>query len=42
MFAMAERAGERKGTSTGCRVVGPMVETGQAHGPVLFLAVRLT
>lgn len=41
MFAMAGRAGERNGKSVGCRELGPMVERGQAPGPVLFFGVML-
>jgi len=41
MPAMAEKTGERKGQSMGCRAVEPMVDTGQASGPVLFLMVML-
>lgn len=41
MFAMAERAGERKGKSVGCRVVGLTAEIGQAPGPALLLTVML-
>lgn len=39
VFALAQEAGERKGKSMGCRVVGPM---GPTMSSVLFLAVMLT
>lgn len=37
----AERAGGKKGKPMGCRVVGPMLEMGQAPGPMQFLTVTL-
>lgn len=41
LFATAERAGEREGTPTGCRAVGPTVDTGQTPGPALLRTVLL-